>query len=374
MVRRALKGDTVYSIGRWLDEAGAPKPRGSSAQHFDSRGVERILRNPALAGMTPHNPGNNRGGFRGPEVLRDAEGHPVISNDAIITLDDFERLQCVLEHKDHHAAIPAARRRSNSPIIALIATCAGCGVMLNRHKTGRAYALRCNRCGQTIVYNTLAAYLVQRLLRERGSLPMYRRTWIVPGDQTASRRLAAIDLRLHAVALGLTADDADTGTLGKELLRLKQERARVRRRAGNRSAPVLADIGRTVREVWELCSTDEQRRDILAGQIQTLQISKATHHSGRVMDPARIALQWRDHTHEAIAPLGISLDAVHTQTYDPVPWISLAAAAAHVGCGIREIERAVRNGEIARRHVARCLPSLSRASVARFAEARVHST
>ncbi len=51
----------------------------------------------------------------------------------------------------------------------------------------------------------------------------------------------------------------------------KRERARVRRRAGKRSTQVLADLGRTVREVWELCSTDDQRREILAGQIQTLQ-------------------------------------------------------------------------------------------------------
>ncbi len=40
------------------------------------------------------------------------------------------------------------------------------------------------------VHGASATYLVQRLLKERGSLPMYRRTLIVPGNATASRNLA----------------------------------------------------------------------------------------------------------------------------------------------------------------------------------------
>lgn len=366
MAERALRGETVYSIAKWLDDAGAPKAYGSPVHRWGSSSVDRILRNPVLAGMTPHNPGNNEGGRRGPEVLRDLAGKPVISDDALMSVDMFEQLQHVITHKEHHAAIPVERRRSTSPIIARLASCADCGVLLNRFGSGRKFALRCRRCGQTIAYQTLASHLVQRLLKERGSLPMYRRAWVIPDDPTASRKLADIDRQLSTVAMALTDDHADTGTLGKELVRLKSERTRARRRAGGPTAQVLADVGRTLTEVWQLCSTDEQRREILVGQIRTLKVRKAARALGRVMDPDRVTLEWRDDDVQALTPAGISFDAVFTQPYDPVPWMSHADAAAYVGCSQRTIRKYATEGRIARRNVANCLPSLSKASVERF--------
>ncbi|MFC7725521.1 recombinase family protein [Nocardioides sp. GCM10028917] len=367
MAERALRGDTVYAIAKWLDSAGAPLPRGSKAKRWSYTSVNAILRNPAHAGMTAHNPGFC-GAERGPEVLRDNNGAVVISDDAILSLDDFERLQHVITHKEHHSAIPRARQRSTSPIIARIATCATCSARLNRYGSGRAFCLRCRLCGQTIAYVALAAYLVQRLLQDRGSLPMHRRTWMVPGDQLASRKLAEIDRQLTAVALALTHDDADAGALGKELIRLKQDRKRARSGSGKTSAQVLVDLGRTLSEVWELCSTDEQRREILVSQIKSLVIAKSTHHQGGVMDPGRISLAWHDDGRQTIAPAGTSLDAMHALTYDPIaPWMSQLDAAAYVGCPIKTIRKASENGRIARRDVGHRLPSLSRASVERFA-------
>ena len=58
MARRALRGDTVTMIVRWLDEAEAPFPFGvrRRADHWWHASVERLLHNPMLAGMIPYKP------------------------------------------------------------------------------------------------------------------------------------------------------------------------------------------------------------------------------------------------------------------------------------------------------------------------------
>lgn len=364
MVARAMRGDTLYSIYTWLNEVGAPPPRGATSRWAYSS-LDRILRNLVLAGMTAFNPGNNAGGSRGPEVLRNPDGTPTICSDAIVTVAEFERLQQVVTHKEHHAAIPVAKRRSNSPILSRTATCAACGVYLNRHSGGRTFVLRCRRCGQTITYPTLAGYVIQRLLQERGSLPIYRRTWEIEGDRQTSRKLATLDLEITRTALALTSDRADAGLLTAELAELKRARSRVRLTATGPSRQVLMDTGRTLEQVWDLCTTDEQRRDILRPQIASLIISKSTRQRGRVMDPDRVRLTWTEDA-EPIAPAGVSLDAMHAETFEPFPWISINDAAAYVGCSAQSIRKAVEAGQIAKRDVSRSLPSLSRASVRRF--------
>ena len=82
----------------------------------------------------------------------------------------------------------------------------------------------------------LTDYVVRRLVAERGTQRMYRRTLDVPDDPAATRRLANIDQALRTAALALTEDrtDADTHGLNEEVARLKRARLAARKKRASR--------------------------------------------------------------------------------------------------------------------------------------------
>jgi len=81
MCDRVSHGHSIYSVVQWLDEVVAPLPSASQRRRkrpsWSYSTAERLIRNPILAGMTPLNPGNTTK-VRGTEVLRDADGLPVV--------------------------------------------------------------------------------------------------------------------------------------------------------------------------------------------------------------------------------------------------------------------------------------------------------
>ena len=74
MARRALRGDKVTMIVRWLNEAGAPVPFGvlRRGDRWWYSTVERMLRNPMLAGMVIFKRADGAGAV-GSGVLLDAQ-------------------------------------------------------------------------------------------------------------------------------------------------------------------------------------------------------------------------------------------------------------------------------------------------------------
>jgi site-specific DNA recombinase len=177
MATRALRGDNVNAIRRWLDQEGAPLPRGQqwrrSRPGWGYTSVERILRNPVLAGMTLHNPGQDRGGTAR-EVLRDPDGSPHIRPElAVITLAQREAMLHLLDNKTHHAAISRSERVTTPRILSDLAWCAHCDRLLNRATAVQRPVMKCPVCAHQISMRMLMPYLVRRLLDERGALPMY---------------------------------------------------------------------------------------------------------------------------------------------------------------------------------------------------------
>lgn len=206
--------------------------------------------------------------------------------------------------------------------------------------------------------------VVQRLLAERGSRRMYRRTLIVPDDPAASYKLASIDHALRAAALALTDDlaEADTEALHEELASLKKARLAARSRVGATAVERLVYVG-TVAQVWDLCADDEQRHDILGGQIEALVLTTSARRTRFRADRAR--LSWRDEP-KPIVPEAISVGPIHQRMGEPHPWISYRAAARLLGSNETLIRRGIKSGEIRRRQVHSGQPSLERASVTAF--------
>ena len=232
IVTRALAGETVNAITRFLTHEGAPLPtRGATAstptgRPWNRQTVEGLLRNPILAGMVPHNPGRgkktkhaDRGG-----VLRSASGEPVVYSDlAVITTEQFAALQTILDSRETPQARKRTERVPTSPLLSRVATCDDCDVFMCRGTNQQRPVLYCPKCRQTMSRVPLDPFIERRLLRARGA--------------------AIVN-------------------------------------------------GASVRARWEAAaSSDETRRTILVSQLESLRIRRGV--PGRYFDEARVLLRWR---------------------------------------------------------------------------------
>uniref|UniRef100_UPI003D8B7413 recombinase family protein n=1 Tax=Gordonia sp. B7-2 TaxID=3420932 RepID=UPI003D8B7413 len=201
IVGRALAGVTVNAITTWLTNEGAPLPAGSLARRtsggaaWNRQTVDGILRNPVLAGMTPHNPGRPKSAKRADPfaVFRDEAGEPVV-NEAlgVITTEEFARLQKILASRITPQARKRSERVSTSPFLARVVRCDDCDVFLCRGTNQKRPVLYCPACRQTMGRSAFDPYLIDRLLAERGTEPLGGSTvaahWAAAGTSDEARR------------------------------------------------------------------------------------------------------------------------------------------------------------------------------------------
>lgn len=203
-VAKALKGDTVNAIASWLTRSGAPLParraqRTSGSTSWNRQTVDGLLRNPVLAGMTPHNPGRAKSAKRVDPfaVLRDERGQPVITRAlAIITPEEFATLQRLLDARTVPQARKRSERQSTSAFLSRVARCDECAVYLCRGTNQKRPVLYCPKCRQTIGRTALDAYLIDRLLAERadelvGGLAVDE-AWARAGHDDVARRAVLV--------------------------------------------------------------------------------------------------------------------------------------------------------------------------------------
>lgn len=200
-VRMALTGVTVNAITRWLTEEGAPLPGVRKVKDqagnasWNRQTVEQLMRNPVLAGMTPHNPGRGRSGGRVDPfgVVRDENGEPVVKASlAVITVGQFTALQRLLDTRDCAQARKRCDRETTSPFLSRVIRCDYCEVYLCRGTNQKKPVLYCPACRQTMSRGALDPYLVRRLLDERGDEPHAATTvrvcWAAAGTDELARR------------------------------------------------------------------------------------------------------------------------------------------------------------------------------------------
>jgi len=199
-VAKAMGGETVNAIATWLTESGAPLPtrrahRVSGSTSWNRQTVDGLLRNPVLAGMTPHNPGRAKSAKRVDPfaVLRDENGSVVINEAlAVVSIEEFTMLQQLLDARTAPQARKRAERQSTSPFLSRVAQCHGCAVYLCRGTNQKRPVLYCPKCRQTIGRTALDAYLIDRLLAERagsrvGELDVAE-AWARAGHDDKARR------------------------------------------------------------------------------------------------------------------------------------------------------------------------------------------
>ena len=229
-VEIALEGGTVNAIATWLTKNGAPLPGRQTAPQtarnlaWNRQTVDGLLRNPVLAGMTPHNPGRAKSAKRvNPfAVVRDENGDPIVNESlAIISAEEFAALQHMLDSRTSPQARKRSERQSTSPFLSRVARCDECDVYMCRGTNQGRPVLYCPRCRQTMSRGALDPYLIQRLLKERGGEPLAHATvlggWAGAGDDELAKRAILLtqlqSLRIRRGVVGRSFDE------GRVLLR-----------------------------------------------------------------------------------------------------------------------------------------------------------
>lgn len=199
MVLWAQNGLTVAGIATRLSQLGAPAPIKSAGHAYvwKRQSVRYLLRNPVLAGATPHNPGRPKSAAASDPlaVLRDEDGAPIIREDlAVISLAEFEDLLATLDAR----TATLGPRTPTSPFLARVARCDDCDVFLCRGSNQRRPTLYCPQCRQTIGRTALDAWITARLLDERGDEPCMgttvREQWRLYGADEARRSVLVSQL------------------------------------------------------------------------------------------------------------------------------------------------------------------------------------
>ena len=212
MVARAQRGDAISAITTWLTQSGAPLPGQSLKTSrvgagWNRQAVAGILRNPTLAGATIRTPGRKKTATRF-DVLRDAEGDPVINPDlAIMTLAEWDELQAILDRRGTPQSKPFSERQRTSELLSRVATCAECDMLMMRGTNQQKPTLYCRNCRQTITRVWLDPYITRRLLAERGREPYreatVKKAWdYAEGDDAARRDILASQIETFHIRRG----------------------------------------------------------------------------------------------------------------------------------------------------------------------------
>ena len=219
-VERVLNGDSVNSVSAYLDDVAPRTGRKNSAAYWTITVTKRMLLNPVLAGMTPHNPGN-LSKQRGSEVLRGTDGMPIVREDlSVVTVEQFRELERRLNKSEPYAA-------ATDSYLAGLVWCGECNRKMYRNaKTVNGKKVRVfqcqgkDGCGQQV--SNLEKIVEERFLSEFGHLHFAR---VI--SQPTDYDLTEINNQINETMRRMQDDDADEVALAERLKSLKQLRRNV---------------------------------------------------------------------------------------------------------------------------------------------------
>ncbi|WP_256939388.1 recombinase family protein [Arthrobacter sp. BF1] len=312
-VERTLRGDSIYSTVQWLDEVNAPLPSASQNRRtrkgWSYTTVERLLRNPVLAGMTAYNPGNTTG-VRGEDVLRDTEtGLPVVDESvAIMPVSEWRGMVKNLDERDSAQAIPRALKATTSPLLSGLIRCGVCrtaegdSVRMHRGTVQGRHGYSCPKCHQTI--SKMEDFIISEFLRMKGE----RLRWSVVEEvhEGGAALLPEIEQRLSELSVQLQATDDDDEA---ERLTVQMSSLRQLRRDSRSKNPVRewrAVRGeQTFGEDWADAVDHEDRRAVLDDALESIEVVRG--RVGRGLDTSRLTFNWK--LPEDMGPIAVPDDA-----------------------------------------------------------------
>lgn len=292
---RALRGDTLYSITLWLNEVGAPLPKTSQSRRktdgWAYTTLERLLRNPVLAGMTSFNP-DNLTKTRGDDVLRDEDGLPVVDESvALLSVEDWRRLVHTLDTRTSPQSRPRALKAKTSGLLSGLVWCGEhrTPVRMWRGTTQGRHSYSCPDCHQTI--SNIEPYVIEQFLWAKGEHE--RMSPIVEVREGTAAQLAEIENRLAELGAKLANVDLDAD----DATNITRQMARLRRKHRDLDM-VRPEVEYTDMKayglfgaLWAEATEVEDQRAILDDAVERITVKRG--RVGRGLDKNRLTFEWK---------------------------------------------------------------------------------
>lgn len=313
---RALRGESVYSIVKALNEAGGRTWAKSS--------VNKLLRSPGFAGYATHHERQRTGKYATrPTLAVDEDGAPIPVGEGVVSLDEHRQIQARMDARTQAGIGRNTGKRAPSILLSGIARCSQCGgpmVGTTTDTDGTIKLYGCSRrmatitsCDHAYVSRKHADWeVVDRFLgmlaaldpEDDADLPILVAVAEAWTRRTRPEDAARADMARDQLAAAETAlqrldDDYDDDLIDRESYVRRRTRLADRRDAAARElserADTQADISplldpELMAEAWEAAGLTE-RRDYLTLAVDHVVVHPAKRR-GR-FDPERIEVMWK---------------------------------------------------------------------------------
>jgi len=302
MVERIQHGGSIYSVQRWLEETEAPTPgwRGVPfvQQPWLYNTVEKLLRNPVLAGMTSSNPGADpKAKVRGDDVRRDENGLPHVEEAlAIMTTESWRSMVLALDNRDSAQTRPRALCSKTSGLLSGLVRCGnhpdddGAGTRMHRGTTQGRQGYICPACHMTIT--NFEDVVIAEFLRQKGERTRWSRVETV--HEGGQALLPEIEARLNELDVAIRASKGKARRAlqdqQSDLLDLRDEK--------RTETPAVTHrwVGDTTTfaEAWEAAGDVMARRAVLDDALTAVRVVRG--RTGRRTEAgilARLSFDWK---------------------------------------------------------------------------------
>lgn len=283
-VDRIIAGElTVRGMAEEFTRRGILTGRGG--REWSHRAASRILRSPALAGMTPADG----------DVVRGLDGLPVVSpGEHLLTSERWEALQAALDAR----AVTRAPVRRNRPLPLLHRLAVDEeGHVLYRHAPpGRRISYTCRTVGcsaaASVGLDALDNYVAGLFLDVVGEEPEMRAEVVIQGRDVARLNAIRAEITRTTSALSAARDADEIGRLAVQLAALRQAEATAEGGAAHGDVVGFTPTGRTVGEAYREASTDADRTSLLAQYIEAVVVRPAVNGGGVLDLASRVDICW----------------------------------------------------------------------------------
>lgn len=297
---RVVAGESLSRLARDLTAEGFPQARSefrkAEARGEDPTGLDRgtwpvttfrqAITSETLVGRVSHHG----------EIVRGEDGRPVEFWPPAVPPALFARVRATLPRLGQRG--PAPRRRA-ARLLSGVIFCGVCGRKLytSQHARGTSiYKCPARIAGDSCPVGSVVAERAEEAVAEAylatvGRFPE-RVEVVTSAAEESEIALAEIEEALRDLSARLTEDDADPVALMAQISALKGRRAEIRA-TPLETRSEWRETGRTYREAWEATDAVEERRRVLLGaldHVDLLPVDPAAR--GRRFSPDRLRFFW----------------------------------------------------------------------------------
>lgn len=283
-IDRVIDGElSVRGFAEEFTRRSIPTARGLTV--WSHRAASKILRAPALAGMTPADG----------DVVRGDDGLPVVlPGEHLLSVERWHALQTALDARST-ARAPIKPKRPRALLHGLAVDEEG--HTLYRHApTGRIERYNCRATGcptkTSVTLAALDALVVETFLDTVGDEPELIAEVVIPGRDDARLTALRIEITKTSTALATARDGAEIAALATRLAAQRAAEAEAETGATHGDVYAYSPTGRTLRGAYEAAPSDADRAALLAQHIEAVVVRPTVRGGGGRPLTERVEVRW----------------------------------------------------------------------------------